>query len=145
MILVEPNNGIIQRRLKDVSPPKKEKPLVENQRKKLTWYSPRHYFAGYSLGYGDGFVQRLVPVPGNCGKLDVEDYYASVLHLIESGIAEEGPRTQFMIGGSHGGFLVAHPERTGFRSTAAENMSPELVLFRIRDRIPFSIIIPNKY
>ncbi|KAF8800386.1 alpha/beta-hydrolase [Phlegmacium glaucopus] len=60
-----------------------------------------------SLGYGDGFVHRLV-IPGNCGKLDVEDCYASVLHLIESGIAEEGPGKQFVIGGSHGGFLVAH-------------------------------------
>ena len=29
-----------------------------------------------SLGYGDGFVQPLV-VPGNCGKLDVEDCYVS--------------------------------------------------------------------
>jgi len=60
-----------------------------------------------SLGYGDGFVKRLV-VPGNCGKLDVEDCYASIRHLIESGIAEEGPGKQFVIGGSHGGFLVAH-------------------------------------
>jgi acylaminoacyl-peptidase len=60
-----------------------------------------------SLGYGDGFVQRLV-VPGNCGKLDVEDCYASIRHLIEIGIAEEGLGKQFLMGGSHGGFLVAH-------------------------------------
>ena len=60
-----------------------------------------------SLGYGDGFVQRLV-VPGNCGKLDVEDCYESIRHLIESGIAEKGPGKQFIMGGSHGGFLVAH-------------------------------------
>ena len=59
------------------------------------------------MGYGDGFVKRLV-VPGNCGKLDVEDCYASIRHLIDSGIAEEGPGKQFVIGGSHGGFLVAH-------------------------------------
>jgi len=59
------------------------------------------------LGYGEGFVQRLV-VPGNCGKLDVEDCYASIRHLIKSGIAEEGPGKQFVIGGSHGGFLTAH-------------------------------------
>ena len=64
-----------------------------------------------SLGFGDGFVQRLM-IPGNCGKLDVEDCYASVRHLIEQRIAEEGPGKQFVIGGSHGGFLVAH--RTSF-------------------------------
>ena len=58
-----------------------------------------------SLGYGDGFVQRLI---GNCGKTDVEDCYASIRHLIDSGIAEEGPGKQFLTGGSHGGFLVAH-------------------------------------
>ena len=58
-----------------------------------------------SLGYGDGFVQRLI---GNCGKLDVEDCYESIRHLIESGIAEEGPGKQFLTGGSHGGFLIAH-------------------------------------
>ena len=52
-------------------------------------------------------MQRLV-VPGNCGKLDVEDCYASIRHLIDSGIAEEGPGKQFVVGGSHGGFLVAH-------------------------------------
>ena len=60
-----------------------------------------------SLGFGDGFVQRLV-VRGNCGRLDVEDCYASIRHLIESGIAEEGPGKQFVTGGSHGGFLTAH-------------------------------------
>ena len=58
-----------------------------------------------SLGYGDEFVQRLV---GNCGKLDVEDCHASIRHLIERGIAEEAPGKQFLVGGSHGGFLVAH-------------------------------------
>ena len=52
-------------------------------------------------------MQRLV-VPGNCGKLDVEDCYATIRHLIDSGTAEEGPGKQFVIGGSHGGFLVAH-------------------------------------
>jgi len=60
-----------------------------------------------SLGYGEAFVQRLV-IPGNCGKLDVEDCYASIRHLIDSGIAEEGPGKQFIWGGSHGGFLVGH-------------------------------------
>jgi acylaminoacyl-peptidase len=58
-----------------------------------------------SLGYGDEFVQRLI---GNCGKLDVEDCYESIRHLIKSGIAEEGPGKQFLTGGSHGGFLIAH-------------------------------------
>jgi dipeptidyl aminopeptidase/acylaminoacyl peptidase len=58
-----------------------------------------------SLGYGDEFVQRLL---GNCGKLDVEDCYESIRHLIKIGIAEEGPGKQFLRGGSHGGFLVAH-------------------------------------
>ena len=69
-----------------------------------------------SLGYGDGFVQRLV---GNCGKLDVEDCYASIRHLIESGIAE-GPGKQFLTGGSHGGFLIAH--RMSFFPTFFTNL-----------------------
>jgi acylaminoacyl-peptidase len=68
------------------------------------------------LGYGDRYVQRLV-VPGNCGKLDVEDCHASVRYLIEQGIAEEGPGKQFLMGGSHGGFLVAHRMSCFFFST----------------------------
>lgn len=58
-----------------------------------------------SLGFGDGFVQRLI---GKCGKLDVKDCYESIRHLIRSGIAEEGPGKLFVWGGSHGGFIVAH-------------------------------------
>jgi len=59
------------------------------------------------LGFGDGFVQRLV-ILGNCGRLDVEDCHASIRHLIDIGIAEEGPGKLFVTGGSHGGFLAAH-------------------------------------
>lgn len=50
-------------------------------------------------------MQALV---GRCGTLDVEDVKASVDHLVKEGKGEHGPGKQFVIGGSHGGFLTAH-------------------------------------
>lgn len=58
-----------------------------------------------STGHGDDFVQKLV---GKCGTLDVDDVMASVKHLIEIGVAEEGPGKQLVLGGSHGGFIAGH-------------------------------------
>ncbi|KAG6853149.1 hypothetical protein C0991_006556 [Blastosporella zonata] len=58
-----------------------------------------------SLGFGESAVHAL---PGNCGTLDVEDCIASTRHLIKLGISIEGPGKQFVMGGSHGGFLTGH-------------------------------------
>ncbi|KAJ7495496.1 Alpha/Beta hydrolase protein [Mycena latifolia] len=58
-----------------------------------------------STGYGEGSVRALL---GNCGTLDVEDCIATARHLVTLGLAVEGKGKQFVIGGSHGGFLTAH-------------------------------------
>lgn len=58
-----------------------------------------------SLGFGETNVRKLL---GNCGTIDVQDCIASVRHLVKLGIAEFGPGKQFILGGSHGGFLGAH-------------------------------------
>lgn len=58
-----------------------------------------------SLGFGENSIQALI---GNCGTLDVQDCVASINHLIDLGVAEHGPGKQFVMGGSHGGFLTAH-------------------------------------
>ncbi|KAG5350725.1 hypothetical protein C0989_009517 [Termitomyces sp. Mn162] len=58
-----------------------------------------------SLGFGESTVRALL---GNCGILDVEDCIASTRYLIKLGISVEGPGKQFVMGGSHGGFLTGH-------------------------------------
>lgn len=58
-----------------------------------------------SPGFGEKFLQGLV---GKCGDLDIEDTMASARHLIGQGIVGEGPGKQFIMGGSHGGFVTAH-------------------------------------
>jgi acylaminoacyl-peptidase len=58
-----------------------------------------------STGFGEKFVQEL---RGRCGTLDVQDCMASIEYLIRLGIAERNPRKQFLVGGSHGGFLAIH-------------------------------------
>jgi hypothetical protein len=58
-----------------------------------------------SLGFGEKYVRKLL---GECGTLDVGDCMASVRHLIELGVSEEGVGKQLIQGGSHGGFLTAH-------------------------------------
>ncbi|KAH0580076.1 hypothetical protein H2248_002888 [Termitomyces sp. 'cryptogamus'] len=58
-----------------------------------------------SLGFGESTVRALL---GNCGTLDVEDCIASTRYLIKLGISVEGPGKQFVMGGSHGGFLTGH-------------------------------------
>ncbi|RDB17643.1 Acylamino-acid-releasing enzyme [Hypsizygus marmoreus] len=58
-----------------------------------------------SLGFGENAVRALL---GNCGTLDVQDCIASTRYLIDIGISVEGPGKQFIMGGSHGGFLAAH-------------------------------------
>jgi len=58
-----------------------------------------------SLGFGQNNVQKLI---GQCGTLDVEDCMESIRQLINLGISKEGPGKQFVIGGSHGGFITGH-------------------------------------
>ncbi|EJD44016.1 alpha/beta-hydrolase [Auricularia subglabra TFB-10046 SS5] len=58
-----------------------------------------------SLGHGQHFIEKLL---GRAGELDVEECMASTQHLIKLGLTEPGPGKQFIIGGSHGGFLGAH-------------------------------------
>ena len=58
-----------------------------------------------SPGFGDEAINALL---GQCGRRDVDDCIASVDHLIELGIAQDGPGKLFVMGGSHGGFLTAH-------------------------------------
>ncbi|KAG6871447.1 hypothetical protein C0995_004460 [Termitomyces sp. Mi166 len=58
-----------------------------------------------SLGFGESSVHALL---GNCGTIDVEDCIASTRHLIKLGISVQGPGKQFVMGGSHGGFLTGH-------------------------------------
>jgi hypothetical protein len=60
-----------------------------------------------STGFGDIYVQELI---GKCGTLDVQDVKACVDHLVKEGKGEHGPGKQFVLGGSHGGFLTAHRE-----------------------------------
>ncbi|KAJ6620498.1 Alpha/Beta hydrolase protein [Mycena sp. CBHHK59/15] len=58
-----------------------------------------------SLGFGENSVRALL---GNCGAVDVQDCIAAAKHLVSLGMAVEGPGKQFVMGGSHGGFLGAH-------------------------------------
>ncbi|KAJ6554236.1 Alpha/Beta hydrolase protein [Mycena capillaripes] len=58
-----------------------------------------------STGFGENSVRALL---GNCGTLDVQDCFATVRHLITLGISVEGKGKQFVMGGSHGGFLTSH-------------------------------------
>jgi hypothetical protein len=60
-----------------------------------------------STGFGDFYVQELI---GRCGTLDVQDVKACVDRLVKEGKGEHGPGKQFVLGGSHGGFLTAHRE-----------------------------------
>ena len=41
----------------------------------------------------------------------MQDCMASVNHLVDIGVSENGPGKQFIQGGSHGGFLAAHRKR----------------------------------
>ncbi|KZV90360.1 alpha/beta-hydrolase [Exidia glandulosa HHB12029] len=58
-----------------------------------------------SLGHGQAYIEKLL---GRAGELDVEECFASAQHLVQIGIADAGPGKQFIIGGSHAGFLGAH-------------------------------------
>ncbi|KAJ7087977.1 Alpha/Beta hydrolase protein [Mycena belliarum] len=58
-----------------------------------------------STGAGEAFVRALL---GNCGALDVQDCIATARHLVRLGLAVEGRGKQFVMGGSHGGYLAAH-------------------------------------
>ncbi|KAF8140985.1 hypothetical protein K438DRAFT_1995441 [Mycena galopus ATCC 62051] len=58
-----------------------------------------------SVGFGETAIRALL---GNCGTLDVQDCIVAVRHLVSIGLSVEGKGKQFLIGGSHGGFLAAH-------------------------------------
>ncbi|KAF7321158.1 Peptidase-S9 domain-containing protein [Mycena chlorophos] len=58
-----------------------------------------------SIGYGETSVRSLL---GKCGTLDVEDCMATAQHIVKLGISSKGSGKQFVVGGSHGGFLAAH-------------------------------------
>uniref|UniRef100_D8QGN1 acylaminoacyl-peptidase n=1 Tax=Schizophyllum commune (strain H4-8 / FGSC 9210) TaxID=578458 RepID=D8QGN1_SCHCM len=60
-----------------------------------------------SLGFGEAAVRAL---PGNCGKLDVENSIATLRELIKQGKASDDRRRLFYTGGSHGGFIGGHGE-----------------------------------
>ncbi|KAJ6541002.1 Alpha/Beta hydrolase protein [Mycena vulgaris] len=58
-----------------------------------------------STGFGEKSVRALM---GHCGTLDVQDCIVTARHLVSLGLAVEGKGKQFVMGGSHGGFLTAH-------------------------------------
>ncbi|TCD66245.1 hypothetical protein EIP91_001608 [Steccherinum ochraceum] len=58
-----------------------------------------------SVGFGDKYIRKLL---GYIGSLDVEECVQSVRQLIQTGIAAAGPGQQFLVGGSHGGFILGH-------------------------------------
>ncbi|CAK5282043.1 unnamed protein product [Mycena citricolor] len=58
-----------------------------------------------SMGQGETFLRSLL---GHCGELDVQDCIASTMYLVKLGLSSEGRGKQFVMGGSHGGFLTAH-------------------------------------
>jgi hypothetical protein len=62
-----------------------------------------------SLGFGQSSVNALVR-PGACGIIDVEDCMALTKEVIRRGYGREGKGQQFVMGGSHGGFITAHCE-----------------------------------
>jgi dipeptidyl aminopeptidase/acylaminoacyl peptidase len=45
---------------------------------------------------------------GKCGELDVADVVGSIKALVERGKATYGKGRQYVLGGSHGGFIGAH-------------------------------------
>ncbi|KAI0087538.1 Alpha/Beta hydrolase protein [Irpex rosettiformis] len=64
-------------------------------------------YPGYtgSLGFGEKHVNELL---GKIGSLDIEDCIASIKHLVSLGYTAEGPGQQYLMGGSHGGFITGH-------------------------------------
>ncbi|KAI0682049.1 Alpha/Beta hydrolase protein [Cytidiella melzeri] len=64
-------------------------------------------YPGYtgSLGFGEKHVNALL---GKIGTLDIEDCMASIRHLVTLGYTELGAGKQYLMGGSHGGFITAH-------------------------------------
>ncbi|KAJ7123544.1 Alpha/Beta hydrolase protein [Mycena epipterygia] len=58
-----------------------------------------------STGCGEASVRALL---GNCGTLDVQDCISTARHLVSLGLSVEGQGKQFVMGGSHGGFLASH-------------------------------------
>jgi dipeptidyl aminopeptidase/acylaminoacyl peptidase len=64
-------------------------------------------YPGYtgSLGYGEKYVNELL---GKIGTLDIRDCMASINHLVTLEYTRLGPGQQYLMGGSHGGFIIGH-------------------------------------
>ena len=45
---------------------------------------------------------------GAIGTLDIGDCIATVRHLAALGLTKFGPGQQYLLGGSHGGFIIGH-------------------------------------
>ncbi|KAJ7605881.1 Alpha/Beta hydrolase protein [Roridomyces roridus] len=58
-----------------------------------------------SIGFGETSVRALL---GQCGTVDVQDCIETARYLVKLGVSAEGKGRQFVVGGSHGGFLSAH-------------------------------------
>lgn len=67
-------------------------------------------------GFGEKYIRKL---PGQCGRLDVDDCMESIRYLIKKGITEEDK--QHLFGGSHGGFIVAHRGSLSYVAFATAN------------------------
>ncbi|KAJ7060196.1 Alpha/Beta hydrolase protein [Mycena amicta] len=78
-----------------------------------------------SVGFGEASVRALI---GNCGTLDVQDCMATVGHLVDLGVSSEGGGKQFVIGGSHGGFLAAH-RKSCFLKIFRSSTEPSCIYF----------------
>ncbi|KAI0341185.1 alpha/beta-hydrolase [Trametopsis cervina] len=64
-------------------------------------------YPGYtgSIGFGEKHVKELM---GRIGTLDIEDCMTSLRHLEILGYTKFGPGQQYVMGGSHGGFITGH-------------------------------------
>lgn len=58
-----------------------------------------------STGYGEKYIKKLM---GQIGTLDIGDCIAAVRHLTTLGMTRIGPGEQYLLGGSHGGFIIGH-------------------------------------
>jgi acylaminoacyl-peptidase len=58
-----------------------------------------------SPGFGQSFIEAL---PGNIGKMDVQDTHAATVHVLKTLGEKLDSDLVSVIGGSHGGFLSAH-------------------------------------
>ena len=58
-----------------------------------------------STGFGEKYIKKLM---GQIGSLDIGDCIGTVRHLVNLGITSFGAGQQYLLGGSHGGFIIGH-------------------------------------